>query len=60
MPTVIVRHLSVETHLALKARAARDGRSVVAEIRAILDDAVRTQPDVGRQMSTPDSATDVG
>jgi plasmid stability protein len=58
MPTVIVRHLSVETHVALKARAARSGKSVVAEIREILDDAVRTQPAVGWQIAAPESATE--
>ena len=33
--------LSPETHRALRIRAARNGRSTEAEIRAILDDAVR-------------------
>lgn len=41
MPAVTIRNLSAETHRALKARAARHGRSAEAEIRAILDETVR-------------------
>jgi plasmid stability protein len=41
MAAVTVRGLSAETHRALKVRAARHGRSAEAEIRAILEDAVR-------------------
>ena len=41
MPAVTVRSLSAETHRALKLRAARHGRSTEAEIRDILDAAVR-------------------
>lgn len=41
MAAVVVRHLPEETHRALKARAVRHGRSTEAEIRAILEDAVR-------------------
>jgi antitoxin FitA len=41
MPAVNVRNISAETHRALKTRAARNGRSTEAEIRAILDEAVR-------------------
>jgi plasmid stability protein len=41
MPAVIIRNLSAETHRALKLRAARHGRSAEAEVRAILDEAVR-------------------
>jgi antitoxin FitA len=40
MPAVTVRNLPVETHRALKLRAAHNGRSTEAEIRKILDDAV--------------------
>jgi plasmid stability protein len=47
MPTVLVRDLSVETHRALKQRAARSGKSTQAEIRVILDEAVREEPEVG-------------
>lgn len=40
MAAITVRNLSDETHRALKARAARHGRSTEAEIRAILDESV--------------------
>ncbi|GEO82123.1 FitA-like ribbon-helix-helix domain-containing protein [Pararhodospirillum oryzae] len=41
MPAVTIRNLSEETHRALKVRAARHGRSTEAEMRDILDAAVR-------------------
>ena len=41
MAAVVIRSLSEETHRALKTRAAEHGRSTEAEIRAILDEAVR-------------------
>ena len=41
MASVTIRNLSDETHRALRARAAEHGRSTEAEIRAILDSAVR-------------------
>ena len=41
MPSVTIRNLSEETHRALKARAAQHGRSTEAEMRAILETAVR-------------------
>lgn len=41
MPVVTVRNLPEATHRALKLRAARHGRSTEAEIREILEDAVR-------------------
>ncbi|MCW0181583.1 MAG: plasmid stabilization protein [Zavarzinia sp.] len=41
MSAVTIRNLSEETHRALKARAAAHGRSTEAEIRAILENAVR-------------------
>lgn len=37
-PAISVRGLSNATHRALKARAAENGRSAEAEVRAILDD----------------------
>lgn len=42
MPVVTVRNLPEATHRALKLRAARHGRSTEAEIRAILEDVVRS------------------
>lgn len=41
MPAVTVRNLPNETHRALKQRAAQHGRSTEAEIREILEEAVR-------------------
>ena len=41
MSAIVIRNLSPETHRALQARAARHGRSTEAEVRAILDEAVR-------------------
>lgn len=41
MAVVTVRNLPDETHRALRVRAAQNGRSTEAEIRAILEEAVR-------------------
>ena len=41
MPAINVRNLSEATHRALRIQAARHGRSTEAEVRAILDEAVR-------------------
>ena len=41
MASLTVRNLPDETHRALRMRVARHGRSTEAEIRAILEDAVR-------------------
>ena len=41
MTAVTVRNLPEETHRALKLRAAQHGRSTEAEIREILENAVR-------------------
>jgi plasmid stability protein len=41
MPAIVVRHISAETHRALRVRARQHRRSTAAEIRAILDGAVR-------------------
>ncbi|HWE99158.1 MAG TPA: plasmid stabilization protein [Caulobacteraceae bacterium] len=41
MAAVTIRNLSDETHRALRVRAARHGRSTEAEIREILDGAVK-------------------
>jgi plasmid stability protein len=38
---ITIRNLSEETHRALRVRAAEHGRSTEAEVRAILDAAVR-------------------
>ncbi|QOG06387.1 plasmid stabilization protein [Aureimonas sp. OT7] len=41
MPAVTIRNLSEEAHRALKVRAAHHGRSAEAEMRNILEAAVR-------------------
>jgi plasmid stability protein len=47
MPAIVVRKISAETHRALRVRARQHGRSTEAEIRAILDGAVRPGTHVG-------------
>jgi len=41
MTTLTIRRISDETHRALRLRAARHGRSMEAEMREILESAVR-------------------
>ena len=41
MPAVTIRNISEDTHRALKVRAAQHGRSTDAEMRDILESAVR-------------------
>jgi plasmid stability protein len=43
MTAVTIRNLSEEVHRALKVRAARHNRSTEAEMRAILEAAVRPE-----------------
>ena len=43
MAAVIIRNLSEEAHRALKVRAAQHNRSAEAEMRAILEAAVRPE-----------------
>jgi plasmid stability protein len=43
MADVTIRNLSEETHRALKVRAAQHNRSTEAEMRAILEAAVRPE-----------------
>ena len=47
MGAVTIRNIPDDTHEALKARAARNGRSTEAEIRHILQEAVRPAPEYG-------------
>jgi plasmid stability protein len=46
MPAITIRNIPDETHRALKARARRHGRSAEAEIREILENAVRSEKPV--------------
>jgi len=41
MPAIVVRKISAETHRALRVRARQHGRSTEAEVRAIIEGAVR-------------------
>ena len=43
MAAITVRNLPEETHRALRLRAAQHGRSTEAEVRMILEEAVRPQ-----------------
>jgi antitoxin FitA len=43
MHTITIRDVPTQTHRALKLRAARHGRSVAAEIRHILEEAVHPE-----------------
>ena len=55
MAAVTIRNLSEETHRALKIRAAKHNRSTEAEMRAILEAAVR--PEGRLHLGTALSAT---
>lgn len=63
MASVTVRNLPDETHRALRVRAAANDRSTEAEIRAILESAVRPEgriklgtllADIGRELGGVD------
>jgi plasmid stability protein len=43
MPSLIIRNLPEETYSVLRARAAQHGRSTEAEIRDILEKAVKPE-----------------
>ncbi len=43
MPVLTVRNLPEEVHRALRLRAAQHGRSTEAEVRALLEEAVKPQ-----------------
>jgi len=60
MAAITVRNLSDETHRALKARAARHGRSTEGEVRAILDAAVEPAGRVRLGSLLADIGADVG
>ena len=52
MPSVTIRKLPEATHRAIKLRAAQHGRSTEAEIRSILDAAVRPQLGLGTALAS--------
>ncbi len=47
MRAITIRNLPDETHRALKQRAMLHGKSTEAEVRAILEEAVRPKEQVG-------------
>jgi plasmid stability protein len=51
MAAVTVRNLRDATHRALKLRAAQHGRSTEAEIREILENAVRPKVGIGSALA---------
>ena len=51
MSSVTVRNLTDATHRALKQRAAQHGRSTEAEIRHILENAVRPKVGIGSALA---------
>ena len=50
MPTLTIRGLSADTRKKLKQRAARNDRSMEAEARRILDEAVQVRPTFGQAL----------
>ena len=63
MPSVTVRNVPDEVHRALRVRAAKHGRSAEAEIREILENAVKPEgrlklgsllADIGRKINLSD------
>jgi plasmid stability protein len=67
MAMLTVRNLPDEVHRALRVRAAGHGRSTEAEVRAILEEAVKPQgrlklgsllADIGRQVRLTDEEVD--
>ena len=59
MSTLTIRQLDERTHARLRGRAAGHGRSVEAEVRAILDAAVNV-PERNFLLSLRDVVADVG
>jgi len=51
MSAVTIRNLPAATHRALKLRAAQHGRSTEAEIRDILENAVRPKEGLGSALA---------
>lgn len=60
MAAVTIRNLPEETHRALKMRAARHNRSAEAEMRAILEAAVRPAERVRLGTALAESAAALG
>jgi plasmid stability protein len=58
MTAISIRNLPPETHRALKLRAAEHGRSTEAEVRAILQAAVRPSMGMGSALHCIGQALD--
>ncbi|PAT41975.1 FitA-like ribbon-helix-helix domain-containing protein [Vandammella animalimorsus] len=68
MAVLTVRNLPDEVHRALRVRAAEHGRSTEAEVRTILEEAVKPQArlklgsllsDIGREVHLTDELVDL-
>jgi plasmid stability protein len=68
MPSVTVRNVPDEVHRAIRVRAAQHGRSIEAEMRDILESAVRPQgriklgsllAEIGREIKLTDEESAV-
>lgn len=59
MATLTIRQLDERTHARLRVRAAQHGRSVEAEVRAILD-AVVSLPEQNLLLAIHEAVTEVG
>ena len=59
MSTLTIRQLDPRTHARLRGRAAQHGRSVEAEVRAILDAAVKV-PEENLLLSLRAAVAEVG
>ncbi|CAM3739329.1 Plasmid stability protein StbC [Pseudomonas reidholzensis] len=66
MPSVTVRNVPEEVHRAIRVRAAQHGRSIEAEMRDILESAVRPSgriklgsllAEIGREVTLSDEET---
>lgn len=60
MPAVAIRNLSEEAHRALKVRAAQHNRSAEAEMRAILEAAVRPEGRLRRGTALSEASREMG
>lgn len=52
MSAITIRNLPDSTHRALKLRAAQHGRSTEAEVRSILEEAVRPKAKLGSTLAS--------
>ena len=60
MPAITIRNIPEETHRALKIRAARHNRSAEAEMRAILEAAVRPEDRLRLGTALAEASREIG